>query len=135
MKSDGKWHSLIIDAGAKKYELMSETKYVVQQWMEAMQLSQRTFSERQMSLTGAMKNIARIVTEFEIDADELADRLNSEAREMFPKDKEWKSLDELLDKANDLSKELFSIFDACLAQNPPRKDLVKLYMETQHTIM
>jgi hypothetical protein len=135
MKSDGKWHSLVIDAGAKKYELMSETKYVVQQWMEAMQLSQRTFSERQLSLTGTMKNIARIVTEFEIDADELSERLKNEVREMFPEGKEWKHLDEILDKANSLSKELFSIFDACLAQNPPRKDLIKLYMETQHTIM
>lgn len=134
-KTDGKWHSIIIDAGAKKYELMAEKKFIVQSWMEAMELAQRTSNERQYSITGSMKNISRIVTEFEIDADQLSQRLQEEAIELFPQGKEWSSLDEILDRANTLSKQLFSIFDACLAQNPQRKDIIKLYMDTQHHIM
>ena len=126
---------MFIDAGPKKYEFMSTTKYTIQQWLEALQLSKRTASERQYSITGSIKNISKIVTEHEIDADRLEERLKIEAKEIFPDDKEWEYIDHLLDECNKFSKELFSTFDACLAQNPPRKDIIKLYMNTQHTIM
>jgi hypothetical protein len=80
------------------------------------------------------------VTQFEIDSDELADKLKKEVKVMFPDDKEWKIADfhgdsSVLANCDKLSKEFFSIFDACLVQKPPRKDIIKLYMDTQHTLM
>lgn len=95
-KTDGKQHVMHIDSGAKKYDFMSTTKYIIQEWMEAIELAKRTADERKHSITGAIKNISRIVTEFEMDADLLAENLKREAKEMFPDNKEWESLDELL---------------------------------------
>lgn len=87
----------MIDAGAKKYELMSTTKFLVQQWREAMELAKRTASERLYSITGSIKNISLIVTEFEIDRDELTQKLKNEVKKEFPEDKEWKVVDDLLE--------------------------------------
>lgn len=135
MKTEKGWHVIMIDAGPKKYELMSTTKYVVQQWIEAIELAKRTASERLYSITGSIKNISMIVTEFEMDSHLLSENLKKEAEQIFPKDKNWASIDDLLEDCSKLSKEFFSIFDACLVQKPPRKDVIKLYMDTQHTIM
>jgi hypothetical protein len=55
LKTEGKFHTLMIDAGKKKYELMSSTKYIVQQWMEAMDLAKRTANEMMYSITGTIK--------------------------------------------------------------------------------
>jgi hypothetical protein len=57
------------------------------------------------------------VTEFEIDADELAEKLKKDVKLMFPDDKEWKIADfhgdeSVLANCDNLSKEFFSIFDA-----------------------
>jgi hypothetical protein len=102
----------MIDAGAKKYELMSNTKFLVQQWREAMELAKRTANERLYSITGTIKNISLIVTEFEIDRDELTQKLKNEVKKTFPEDKQWKVVDDLLEHCEKLSKEFFSIFDA-----------------------
>ena len=135
LKSDTKNHTLYIDAGPKKYEFISATKFVLQEWQEAIELGKRTASERLYSITGSIKNISMIVTEFEMDADRLSEKLNAEAKEIFPDTKVWDNLDNMLNDWTKLSQEFFSIFDAWLVQNPPRKDLIKLYMNTQHTIM
>ena len=135
LKSDGKNHTLYIDAGPKKYEFQSQTKFILQEWQEAIELGKRTASERLYSITGSIKNISMIVTEFEMDADRLSERLTLEAKEIFSDNKVWDSLDSMLNDWTKLSQEFFSIFDAWLVQNPPRKDLIKLYMNTQHVIM
>lgn len=111
-KSEGRYHSMFIDAGPKKYEFMSTKKYVIQNWIEALQLAKRTASERQSSITGTIKNISKIVTEFEIDSDELGEKLKNEAKEKFHEDKDWDNLDEFLEECTTLSQEFFSIFDA-----------------------
>jgi len=111
-KTEGKFHLIFIEAGPKKYEFMSQTKFIVQKWVEAIQLAKRTASERLYSITGSIKNISKIVTQFEIDADQLADSLKKEAREIFPEDKSYDSLEDLLSDCSKLSKEFFSIFDA-----------------------
>lgn len=97
LKSDNKIHILHIDAGPKKYEFMSSTKFVLQEWQEAIELGKRTASERLYSITGSIKNISMIVTEFEMDADRLSSKLIEEAKEIFPDTKIWDSLDSLLD--------------------------------------
>lgn len=111
-KTEGKFHSMFIDAGPKKYEFMSTTKFLLQQWIEALELAKRTANEKLYSITGSIKNISKIVTQFEIDADLLADELSDEARAMFPHDYKYESIEELLDKCTKLSQEFFSIFDA-----------------------
>jgi len=134
-KSEGKWHSVNIDAGPKKYEFSSTTKYVLQRWVEAIELAKKTANERLYSITGTGKNIAKIVTQYEIDSDQLGDKLKKEALEIFSKDKDWETIDDLLEDCSKLSQEFFSIFDTCLVQTPPRKDIIKLYMDTQHVVM
>jgi hypothetical protein len=121
--------------GLNKYEFSSNTKYILQQWIEAIELSKKTANERLYSITGSSKNISKIVTEFEIDADQLAETLRKEVKEIFPDDRKWETIDDLLDACSKLSQEFFSVFDTCLILRPPRKDIIKLYMDTQHTIM
>lgn len=74
-KVDGKYYSMYIDSGPKMHEFMSTKKYKLQQWTEAIQLSMRTANERLYSITGSIKNISKIVTQFEMDAHELSEEL------------------------------------------------------------
>ena len=43
----------------------------------------RTASEKSYSIIGLIKNISRIITQFEIDSDELAEHLTKKAKKVF----------------------------------------------------
>lgn len=111
-KTEGKYHTMFIDAGPKKYEFMSSKKFLLQQWIEAIELAKRTANEKLYSITGSIKNISKIVTQFEIDSDQLAEQLKKEAKDIFPEDKKYEGLDQMLESCSELSKDFFSIFDA-----------------------
>ena len=56
--SSEKGHALIIDFGADRVHVNSETKFQIEQWYEALLCSAQTAREFKISVTGAVKNIA-----------------------------------------------------------------------------
>lgn len=76
-------HSFIIDAKGKKYEFISDKRYIIEQWIDAIELSAKTAKEKQYSITGKIKNISMIVTKFEIDRDQLTDELLQEINDQI----------------------------------------------------
>ena len=71
-------HSFIIEAKGKKYQFISSKRYVVEQWVDAIELSAKTAKEKQYSITGKIKNISMLITKFEIDRDQLKEELENE---------------------------------------------------------
>ncbi len=48
-----------------------EHRFEMEKWVEAIEISMQTAREKQMSITGACKNISQIVTMFETNEDIL----------------------------------------------------------------
>jgi len=55
-KEDG--HAFIIDIGKKIYHLNTPHRFELERWVEAIEISMQTSRERQLSITGAYKNIS-----------------------------------------------------------------------------
>jgi len=68
-KEDG--HAFIIDTGKKLYHLNTEHRFELERWVEAIEISMQTSKERQLSITGACKNISPIVTLYDTNEDIL----------------------------------------------------------------
>ena len=59
-------HAFLLDSGSQKYHLNTQYKFEMERWVEAIVISMQTAREAKLSLTGACKNIARLVTAFDI---------------------------------------------------------------------
>ena len=46
--------------------------------------------------------------------------------------KEFDDINQTLGILSPIKEDMINTFDACLVQNPPRKDIIELYMETTH---
>jgi len=55
-------HAFIIDNGSKQLHLNAEHRFELERWVEAIELSMQTARERQLSITGACKNIASLIS-------------------------------------------------------------------------
>lgn len=62
-------HAFIIDTGSKLYHLNTQHRFDLDQWVEAIEISMQTSRERQLSLTGACKNISSLVGLYETNED------------------------------------------------------------------
>lgn len=130
-------HQFTIDVGEKKYEFIAPTRFMAEQWVEAIECSSRTATENRYSITGKIKNISKIVTHFELDRDALKSELIEAVKEKLIDgiDDEYHDFEEvhvLLALLTEIQDEMIQIFDACLAQKPSREDIIHLFMETQH---
>ena len=63
--------SFTCDVGEKKYTFMASTRFIAEQWVEAIRCSNRTSNENRYSVTGKIQNISKIVTLFQLDRDSL----------------------------------------------------------------
>lgn len=63
-KSEG-GHAFIVDTGNKLFHLNAEHRFEMERWVEAIELSMQTARERQLSITGACKNISALVASFD----------------------------------------------------------------------
>lgn len=59
-------HAFLIDCGTQKYHMNTQFKFEMERWVEAIVISMQTARESKLSLTGACKNIAKLVTAFDI---------------------------------------------------------------------
>jgi len=79
-----------------------------------------------------------LVTKFEIDRDQLKEELEKEVDDKLLEDdltnyKEFEEVYQTLEAINEIKEDMINIFDACLVQKPPRKNLIELFMDTWHT--
>ena len=58
-------HAFIIDHGKNQPHLNVDNRFELERWVEAIQISMQTAKEKQLSLTGACKNISKIVIMFD----------------------------------------------------------------------
>jgi hypothetical protein len=58
-------HAFIIDTGSKLFHLNADHRFEMERWVEAIELSMQTAREKQLSITGACKNISALVKEFD----------------------------------------------------------------------
>jgi hypothetical protein len=57
-KSSEDGHAFIIDTGKKLFHLNTPHRFDLERWVEAIEISMQTARERQLSITGACKNIS-----------------------------------------------------------------------------
>lgn len=120
-----------------KYEFVSKKRFYIEQWIDAIELSAKTAKEKQFSITGKIKNISMIITSYELDRDELREKIEKDADmqlwdEVTNNYKEFEEIHGLLQLLSEIKEEMIYTFDACMVQKPPRKDIIELFMETTH---
>jgi hypothetical protein len=74
LKMDGlndKGHSFILDTGSSKLHLNALYKFEMERWVEAIVISMQTAREAKLSLTGATKNISKMVTQYDMDREKM----------------------------------------------------------------
>ncbi len=69
LSKDG--HDFILDTGTSKLYLQATYKFEMERWVEAIVISMQTARESKLSLTGATKNISKVVMQFDIDKEKL----------------------------------------------------------------
>ena len=136
-ENDSKMHSFVIDCNAKKYEFVSKKRFVIEQWIDAIELSCKTAKEIQYSITGNIKNISMIITQYEIDRDQLKEEIDRDIDfKLWTDDmtnyKEFEEILETLALLTEIKDDMIYTFDACLVQKPPRNDIIEMYMESTH---
>lgn len=78
-----------------------------------------------------------IVTQFEIDRDQLKEAIERELEDkLFTDDmanyKEYEEVHDTLVMLTEIKDDMIYTFDACMVQTPPRNDIIEMYMETTH---
>jgi len=66
-----KGHSFILDTGSSKFHLNALYKFEMERWVEAIVISMQTAREAKLSLTGATKNISKMVTQYDMDREKM----------------------------------------------------------------
>jgi hypothetical protein len=61
----------LIDTGEENMYLMCKHRFEMERWVEAMIIAMQTAREAKLSITGKTKNIARIVSDFDVDKDKF----------------------------------------------------------------
>ncbi|CDW71658.1 ph domain containing protein [Stylonychia lemnae] len=111
-KSKEEGHAFIIDTGKKLFHLNTEHRFELERWVEAVEISMQTAKERQLSITGACKNISQIVTLFDTNEDILRQQIEDMYDKKIPKTKkDWEDVESLLSTCTDLSDDMITPYE------------------------
>jgi hypothetical protein len=77
-------HAFIIDTGKDKFHLSASYRFEMDRWVEAICISMQTAREAKLSLTGACKNISKIVSEYDFNMQRLIDQIAEENNKKLP---------------------------------------------------
>lgn len=90
-------HAFIIDNGKDKFHLNATYRFEMDRWVEAICISMQTAREAKLSLTGACKNISKIVSEYDFNMQRLIDQITEENNKKLPLEvTEWDADVELI---------------------------------------
>lgn len=89
-------------------------------WVEAICISMQTAREAKLSLTGAVKNISKIVSEYDFNSQALIDKITEENNKKLPLEvADWDGDVELvLQKCSATRDNMVETFDGCLSLKP-----------------
>ena len=103
-------HAFIIDTGKKLFHLNTQYKFELDRWVEAVEISMQTAREKQLSITGACKNISQIVTLFDMNQDILRSQIEDEYEQKIPKTKDnWEDVESLLQTCSELKDDMITV--------------------------
>ena len=128
-------HAFIIDTGSKMFHLNAEHRFELERWVEAIELSMQTARERQLSITGACKNISSLVALYDENPSIVKQKVEDQFENALPPTKNWEDVESLLEMCTALREDMITTFDACLALKPQRNNIIELYMKTGHKQM
>jgi hypothetical protein len=116
-------HSFLIDTGMDNIYLMTKHRFEMERWVEGIIISMQTARESKLSITGKTKNIAKVVSHFDMnigDVGHFARHLGHEIVKLLPPDVEdWdRNIDDLIGPFQKVSDLLIETFDACLSLRP-----------------
>jgi flagellar motor switch protein FliG len=60
-----KGHNFVLDCGAFQVNLKSTSRFIMERWVEALTISMQNSRETKQSATGSLKNIAKIVSNYD----------------------------------------------------------------------
>jgi len=66
------------------YHLNTPHRFILEQWIEAIEISMQTARERQMSITGVCRNISKLVTLFDTNEDIVREQVISRFESRLP---------------------------------------------------
>lgn len=110
-------HSFTIEAKSKKYQFVSKKKFIIEQWVDAIELSTKTAKEKQYSITGKIKNISMVITKFEKDRDELREDIEKDVDFKLYNDemtdyRKYEEVHQTLELLSSIKEDMLNTFDA-----------------------
>ena len=64
-KEDG--HAFILDAGGRRYHMNCRFRFELERWVQAIYISMQTARESRHSINNSMKNIAKIIIQYDTE--------------------------------------------------------------------
>ena len=128
-------HAFVLDTGSAKYHLGAIYRFEMERWIEAIVISMQTARESKLSLTGACKNISRIVTSYDLDMKNMVKQTQDKLDKLLPLEIEDydDDIETLMQECTKVKDDLVTTFDACLALKPMRINIIEWYMDISHS--
>jgi len=76
-----------------------------------------------------------LIHDNEENAKKAAENVTERFRAALFGEKKFRDIDSLLDVCSDLQREMINTFDACMSQQPQRREIIAMFMENGHTQM
>ena len=116
---------------------MYKKRFIIEQWIDAIELSCKTAKEIKYSITGNIKNISMIIAQYEIDRDQLKEQIDRDIDDkLWNEDMtnyiEFEEILETLALLTEIKDDMIYTFDACLVQKPLRDNTIGMYTEPTH---
>ena len=92
----------------------------------------QTARETRLSLTNSCRNISQTIKSFQESEQNLRKSLQDKYSSMLPKNNKYEDIDHLLDICTHIKEDIITMVDACMAQQPQRRDIINIYMDKGH---
>jgi len=102
-------HAFIVDTGKKLFHLNTDHRFDLERWVEAIELSMQTARERQLSITGACKNISALVTLYDKNEDYVKQQIEDQYERVIPRTKDWDDVESLLEICTALREDMITV--------------------------
>jgi len=135
-KSKDKGFTFKIDMGETIYHLNAETLKENQQWTVAIELSKATAQQQARSRDGGLKKNIALIEKIHAEGgvSKLQDKIIDDYLRItmeYPIE-DFDNLDEFLQQNEKVLEDFKATADACLALDPPRKDIIEEYFPIYH---
>ena len=125
-------HALIIDTGTNRIHLNTPHKFDLETWLEAILCSMQTAKETRLSLTEQCRNISQTIMAFDTNKQAAMTSLQHKMGDLLPITSKYEDVDQLLEACSQVNEDILSTINACMSQQPQRRDIITVYMDISH---